>query len=397
MEERSDSITSDDPHWLEQLAEAAVPAAAPVEAPVYLPALDRERPQRAPLIPRAVWMGGLTVSLLLAAIVGIFFWVRTQGLISTPSVVGSSEGDARVVASRAGLTFVVDERRFSTAPEGQVIEQHPAPGTEVRRGDQLRVVLSAGTEEFTLPDVIGQGLSLALGTLEAKGLFVDTVFVLSDAASDTVLSSMPAPGSIVRTGDRVRLEVSSPRDASVGLRPYRLDGVVVVIDPQPPVPGLTNDPALEVSRRLRALLEASGAVVRLLRTGADSSTVDADRAARARESTYTVGVGLSVTAGSGSGMAVSTATSLAASAPTSSTALASALERTLTDPTPPRRADVAFDNVFGASENLWVRVTLGSASSRDDITSFIDPRWADKVARAVYTALAESFGTPELP
>ncbi len=385
------------PDWLEQLADAALTSSAPSETEVYLPALDRKRHPRAPLVPRGVLIGAAIGLAVIAAAVGLVLWLQAGSLVAAPSVIGLAEGDARVTARRAGLELVVLERRFSRAPEGQVIEQSPAPGTEIRRSDPLKVVLSAGTEEFVLPDVVGQGLALAAGTLEAKGLFVDVAYVVSDAPSDTVLSSIPAPGATVRTGDRVRLEVSSPRDATLELRPYLLEGLVVVIDPSPAVPGLSNDPTLEVGRRLRSLLEASGASVRLLRSGTDTSTAVQDRKMRARESTYTVGVGISVAAGGAPGLAVSSATSLTASLPTSSSLLASKIASALPGPGSPRRSDVAFDEVFGASESLWVRVTLGSSSSRDDVMSFIDPRWADTIARAIYSAMGETFGTLETP
>lgn len=383
--------------WLEELADAAVPAVGDFEPRPYLPALDRERPQRTPLVPRTAYLVVAAAIAVIATVTGVAVWLGAQAAVAAPSVVGLVEGDARIELSRAGLQLIVAERRFSSAPEGQVIEQDPQPGTEVRRGDDIRVVLSAGTEEFVLPDVIGQGLSLATGTLEAKGLFVDVDFVLSDAASDTVLSSTPAPGATVRTGDRVRLQVSSPRDSGLQLRPYRLDGVVLVIDPAPPVPGISNDPTLEVARRLRSLLEASGATVRLLRTGADTSTVDADRAARAKETSYAAGIGITVASGAQPGMVVSTVTSLTASGATSPSILAAAVESALSSSSaPPRRQDMALDNVFGASDTLWVRVTLGSASSRDDVAAFIDPRWADGIARSLYQAVGQVLGSPDI-
>ena len=56
----------------------------------------------------------------------------------------------------------------------------------------VTVVVSAGTEEFTMPDVVGEGLTLARSQLEQKGLEVQVEPQPSDQPSDTVLGSNPA-------------------------------------------------------------------------------------------------------------------------------------------------------------------------------------------------------------
>lgn len=396
MDEDIENPTEPTADWLSELADSAIPSAPFSPASTYVPALDRERPARPPLVPRSV-LAGVAIGLaILALLVGGAFWSTAQQAIAVPSVIGLTEAEARTTLTRENLTLVVSERRFSAAPLNEVLEQSPAPGQELRPGDAVEVVVSGGTEEFLLPDVVGQGLALASGTLEGMGLDVEVEYVLSDTASDTVLGSTPAAGATVRTGDRVRLQVSSPRQDESRLRPYRLDGVALVIDPAPPVPGAANDPALEVARRLRSLLEASGASVTMLRTGADTSTAETDRASRARSMAYAAGIGLSVLPDGAQGIGVSTVASLTASQPTSSAALASAISSSLASSGyPARQETLASDGVFGASERVWARVVLGSNASRADTTAFLDPRWADAVARAIYQALGETFGSPE--
>ena len=78
-----------------------------------------------------------------------------------------------------------------------------------------------------MPDVVGNGLALAKGTLEDRGLIVIVEPVISDTASDTVLSTTPAAGAMVRTGDTVRLQVATSSTPGVDLQPYSLQGVSV--------------------------------------------------------------------------------------------------------------------------------------------------------------------------
>jgi N-acetylmuramoyl-L-alanine amidase len=244
--------------------------------------------------------------------------------------------------------------------------------------------------------VIGSGIALAVGTLEGKGLVVEVDHVLSDAASDTVLSSLPAAGAAVRTGDTVRLQVASPRSDEARLRPFRLDGVVIVIDPGTPGGAIASDPALEVGRRLRSLIEASGGTARLTRSGSDTSTADVDRVRVAHETTYTAGVGLRVATSGQEGMVVSVLTSLTAPLGVPGAPMASAIASNLAATVGAVREEgVPTDPVFGQDVAPWANVTLGLTSSREDVSSFIDPRWADQVARAIYQALGQVFGLPE--
>lgn len=395
-EEQNQTSESD---WLDDLAEAAVPSApaavpAVVEPVVILPPLDRERPVRPPLVPRAVWMwaGGAFGALLLIALV--FVLVSNAGAITVPDVTGNQLGAAKTTLDRLGLRMTISENRLSTRPKGEVLAQTPAPGSELGKGDTVSVVVSAGTEDFPMPDVVGNGQSLAKGVLEAKGLVVVVETVTSTLASDTVIATDPAAGATVRTGQRVKIMVASAQGSSALLQPYRLVGLSVVIDP---APGVTSDPALDVARRLRALLEASGASVRLTRTGSDTSTAEPDRAARVAESSSTVGVGLQITEAGPGGRIISAPATLTAFIGPSSSALANSLEKSFAGSLDPysRVLPSVHDPVLGAVNMPWVRITLGSAAAVDDASSFADPGWADIVARAIYRSLGEVYGTLE--
>jgi N-acetylmuramoyl-L-alanine amidase len=291
----------------------------------------------------------------------------------------------------------VIERRFSTLPPDQVIAQSPVAGSQVQRGDRVSLIISGGSEEFPMPDVVGNGLPLAQGTLEDRGLIVVVEPVVSQNASDTVLSTTPAAGAIVRTGDTVRLQVATSGTPGVELQPYSLSGVGVIIDPDPPIAG-APDISLEVARRLGSLLEASGASVTLLRTTARGSTPDSDRAAKAAESTATVAIGFTVKANGQAGRFVGYSPTAVVSAVATSGALAEQNVAELSRSAPPAVAvTVGGDNVFDAVRIPWNRIQLGVASQRSDQAAFVDPEWADAVARSVYTSLGKLYGVVKSP
>lgn len=407
MSDNNEQLRLDDESgsWLKELSDAAIPSSTPPkpaeeaapEPVIELPPLERTRPRRPPLVPQWVWIsagvGVVAIALAIAAVATISAMSR----VAVPDVTGTALGVAQARLGQLGLKASIAEKRFSTLPADQVISQSPGFGAQAQRGDTVSLVVSGGSEEFNMPDVVGDGVTLAKGLLEAKGLLVQIEEVISEDASDTVMTSMPAAGATVRTGDTVRLQVSTPRVSGVKLQPYSLKGVGILIDPSAPIAGAT-DASLDVARRLSALLEASGASVTLLRQARTARDSDSDRSNRAAESTASVAVGLTVKATGQSGRIVAYSSTAAVSEEATSGALAETVAVELARSAPPAATQsVGGDNVFDAVRIPWVRVTLGSASQRADQSAFEDPDWADAVARSVYAALGKLYGVVVQP
>jgi hypothetical protein len=355
------------------------------------------RPRRRNLIPR--WLPWTLVAVLAvcAATAALLVWSSRTGLVSTPSVAGLTVDAATQRLREAGMVLKVGDRRFSSmVARGLVVEQRPAAGTELHLGSTVLVAVSAGSESLALPDVVGWTVERARTLLRSRGLDVQVEAAPSKHASGTVLSSYPAPGVTVSTGDAVRLTVATA-DLSGGLLlPVDLRGRSFVIDPAPmPVAGLTDAP-MDVARRLRALFEASGATVVVTRDAAEVTGAPVElRAQRAKTTTSTALIGLSVIQGGAPGVAVLT---VPADANTSAffidsmslgTALVASLRATAPDV---RTSPAAGDAILLGTGIPAVRVVLGSAASPVDVRSLSDPAWADSVARAVYSAMGSLYG-----
>ncbi|MDP2234768.1 MAG: PASTA domain-containing protein [Actinomycetota bacterium] len=353
-----------------------------------------ERPRRRALIPRWVWVSlGVSAILVLATVALVLHFVVVASE-NVPDVVGTDLGVARVDLQRAGFDPVVGERRFSTRPAGEVIGQQPLPGTHARRGTAVLLVVSAGTEEVVMPDVIGDGIALARGRLADLGLEVKIEAQLSERPKDTVLATNPSPGAKVRTGDVVRVTVAAEGTASSAMLPYRLAGKTFVIDPSAVASGSIDAP-LEVTRRLRSLLEASGATVIVTRSLADAGGAVATRIARASEASATALVGLDVPATGSPGLGVFVRTTGDPALLARDAQLANTLAQALADGgVVPTRGTLVSDPILSVMASPAARVRLGSANSRTDVASFRDPTWADTVARSVYRAIGSLYATP---
>jgi serine/threonine-protein kinase len=90
-----------------------------------------------------------------------------------------------------------------TAPVNQVLRVEPAPGTEVPRDTPVRVVVSNG-RAVPVPNVIGRPLAQAITVLQQAGLVI-----VEASGNGAVLSTDPAPGTVVRAGTGVRVFASA--------------------------------------------------------------------------------------------------------------------------------------------------------------------------------------------
>jgi hypothetical protein len=355
--------------------------------------VDRVRPLRRRLIPKEVFVysaAALGALVLVAVVVG---YVSGKRMMPVPDVVGLEEPAAMQRLEELGLAGEVVERLFNPAPAGTVLEQTPDGGSELTEGSAVQLVVSAGTEEFELPDVLGVNVRIARAQLEERGLVVKIDTIESDLPSDTVVMTNPSPGATVRTSDIVRLTVSGQGSATSALLPYPLDNTSFVIDPSDVPPGSIDAPA-EVARRLQSLLEASGAQVLITRSANSTDTTEMGRASVVT-GTWTAVVGLDVSQTGDPGLAVLTLSTgqspaIASASAGMAEALISGLGRTGADVS---TGQLEQDQVLLLSGSAGVRVRLGSASDPADASAFRDPAWSDELARVVYQAIGERFGT----
>ncbi|MDO8964088.1 MAG: PASTA domain-containing protein [Coriobacteriia bacterium] len=368
------------------------PAPAPVPAPAT-PAIKRRG-----LIPRWLpWAAGITALVVLLTVLGAVFLSRSS-IVRVPSLQGLEQKAARTRLQELGLTLVVGDERFSaSSPVGTIIDQQPAPGTQVKDGTVVRVAVSAGSESFAMPDMVGQSLDAARKKLRDRGLSVEFQTVPSDKDQGTVVSSVPSPGVTVQTGDTVRLTIAAGTSGSDTLLPSDLKGKTIVLDPMPMPAGTAADTTMDIARRVRALLEASGARVVMTRSVVDTGDAanTLARSRRAKETSSSALVGFSVTQSGATGIAVMSVPNTSTTQTTYMKSLA--LTQALTDTLKSSfagltSATAANDTILTDTGVPAVRIRLGMIGSSADKLSFTDPEWADNVAKATYRAIAQVYG-----
>lgn len=169
------------------------------------------------------WKRGLRVSLWIVGGGAVAFAVaftsfcvalrseRRSDIVQVPDWTGRSRDDAIAEAGRLGLTFEVGEERHDPAvATDRIVQQDPAPGTKVRHGRTVRVVVSLGGETLTVPSLIAQPARQAELALRRAGLIPGWDARVHDdvVPAGQVMDQAPDGGTLSVSGDRVHRLVS---------------------------------------------------------------------------------------------------------------------------------------------------------------------------------------------
>jgi serine/threonine-protein kinase len=157
--------------------------------------------------PLVLLGAGIVALLVAAAIIGQMLVNGSAPEERTvPPLLNMTLAQARSALEDRGLSVGEIDRRPSTdVPRDRVISQEPQPGTAVTVGDPVDLLLSAGTPEVVVPDVLGDDKDDARAEIEGEQLRVRLVRRDSDDPVDEVIDMRPRPATEVPIDTRVTL------------------------------------------------------------------------------------------------------------------------------------------------------------------------------------------------
>jgi len=159
-------------------------------------------------------------AIALATFVGTSVWFGRQikdffapaaTTITVPTLTGQTLNDAIASAERAKLRASVVERAPSDRyPKDVVMRQDPTPGTEVRAGRQISLVLSTGLQIFSMPDLRYESMREVDLDLAHDKLQLGKVRTVNsdEVPANRVVAQDPVPLTAVRVGSVVNVDVS---------------------------------------------------------------------------------------------------------------------------------------------------------------------------------------------
>jgi beta-lactam-binding protein with PASTA domain len=150
-----------------------------------------------------------------------------QEEVRVPDLTGRDIVSVIELVTQQGLQLKVDRREPHPAmPRDTVISQTPAPGSGIKKGRQVRVIVSQGPSELLSPKVAGENFRKADIMIRQAGFVPgDLSRVYSDTAErDTVIAQYPQAGSQLEKGGTIGMLVSSGRKPELFVMP-RLTGI----------------------------------------------------------------------------------------------------------------------------------------------------------------------------
>lgn len=174
------------------------------------------------LLSWAVYVGGLAVLFVVVAYLGFNAFVRS-GVTAVPDLIGVELSEARarladrgLVASESGPGQFDDE-----VPVGHVLRQEPSPASVAKRRGVVRLIVSRGPQQVTVPDLTGRELHAAQMTLAAEGLAVGRVarVFASRGRAGEIVAQDPAAGSLTGRGQSIDLFILLENRAATWIMP----------------------------------------------------------------------------------------------------------------------------------------------------------------------------------
>jgi eukaryotic-like serine/threonine-protein kinase len=177
----------------------------------------------------------LLVVALVSALTAMRFAIHGSE-IAVPDLVGKTPAEARRIADAAGFQMEVERQYYSAnVPEGRILSQVPASGTQVRRGWQIRVASSLGPQRVEIPNVLGESHRAAEINILRRGLDVGAIaeIAMRGAAADQVLGQSPPPNASGIAAPKISLLTNAPAPPQAFLMPnftgQALGGVTLVL------------------------------------------------------------------------------------------------------------------------------------------------------------------------
>jgi len=166
------------------------------------------------------------------------FIIKSEDTVVVPDLLGKDVVYSLEILTDLGLNTKIKGSEYNDDyPKNHVILQEPLPGSEIKKGRDLRILLSRGPKVITMPNVTGLPVRQARLLLEESGLCPghDT-YVHDDEITDKdiVIAQDPLYSMLVNRDRCVNLLVSTgqrPRAYQmIDLRGLSVDEAVIYIE-----------------------------------------------------------------------------------------------------------------------------------------------------------------------
>jgi serine/threonine-protein kinase len=172
------------------------------------------------VISRILKIAALVFSFIL--IVGVSAYltltliIKSEDTVVVPDLVGKNVVYVLELLTDLGLNTKVKGSEYSAVvPKNNVVFQEPEPGAEIKKGRDVRIIISKGAKSILMPNLKGLSIQQARIILEENSLCRGEISSTynDNMKKDEVIAQVPSAGAMITRGGCANLLVS------MGIRP----------------------------------------------------------------------------------------------------------------------------------------------------------------------------------
>jgi beta-lactam-binding protein with PASTA domain/predicted Ser/Thr protein kinase len=130
-------------------------------------------------------------------------------IVAVPDVAGLNATDATNRLEKAGFKVTTRNEFSNSVPKGRAVGTEPAAGTQLSTSQVITLLVSRGTNQVEVPNVVGVDDQAALAALQDAGLSGVLVQRDSTEPEGKVISQSPGAGKLVARGSQVTVFAST--------------------------------------------------------------------------------------------------------------------------------------------------------------------------------------------
>ncbi len=151
--------------------------------------------------------------------------IKSEDTVVVPDLSGENVVYVLELLTDLGLNTKVKGSEYSAdVPENNVIFQEPEPGAEIKKGRDVRIIISKGAKSILMPNLKGLFVRQARIILEENSLRRGEISSTysNTIKKDEIIAQIPSPGTMITRGECVNLLVS------LGIRPlaYKMPDLI---------------------------------------------------------------------------------------------------------------------------------------------------------------------------
>ena len=142
--------------------------------------------------------------------------IKSEDIVIVPDLIGKEVVYVLEILTDLGLNTKVKGFEYSEdIPKNHIIFQQPEPSVEIKKGRDIKIVISKGAKNILMPNLQGLSLQQARIIIEENGLChgEQSVTYSGIFEKDNIIAQVPSPGTQITRGGCVNLLLS------LGIRP----------------------------------------------------------------------------------------------------------------------------------------------------------------------------------